>query len=209
MSAIKYTAMTRDKVTPRVASGGLQPARRRDGVTVSGPQLETVIRPELDNARSGPRQVEAAKYRRRMHYSANSDHNSSRQRYAENHQFRADLISVFVELGGEGGISLGTLAMIHTNQAHHHCAAVAHPGDSISNNGCHDRHAGPSVAMFRDKVWLTSALVIPVVFWSDESANDATTGTLNRLPQQMAHSRMAICEPDSCIIAAFASESLM
>ena len=30
----------------------------------------------------------------------------------------------------------------------------------------HDRHAGHSVAMFRDKFWLSFALTIPVVFWS-------------------------------------------
>src|SRR5450755_1533670 len=32
--------------------------------------------------------------------------------------------------------------------------------------GNHDRHAGHSVAMFRDKFWLSFALTIPVVFWS-------------------------------------------
>jgi Cu2+-exporting ATPase len=33
-------------------------------------------------------------------------------------------------------------------------------------HGGHDRHAGHSVAMFRDKFWLSFALTIPVVFWS-------------------------------------------
>src|SRR5215467_7980751 len=32
----------------------------------------------------------------------------------------------------------------------------------------HDRHAGHSVAMFRDKFWLSFALTIPVVFWSND-----------------------------------------
>src|SRR6476659_2095611 len=32
----------------------------------------------------------------------------------------------------------------------------------------HDRHAGHSVAMFRDKFWLSFALTIPVVIWSAE-----------------------------------------
>ena len=32
----------------------------------------------------------------------------------------------------------------------------------------HDRHAGHSVAMFRDKFWLSFALTIPVVFWSTD-----------------------------------------
>jgi Cu2+-exporting ATPase len=34
--------------------------------------------------------------------------------------------------------------------------------------GSHDRHAGHSVAMFRDKFWLSLALTIPVVFWSTD-----------------------------------------
>jgi Cu2+-exporting ATPase len=34
--------------------------------------------------------------------------------------------------------------------------------------GNHDRHAGHSVAMFRDKFWLSFALTIPVVFWSTD-----------------------------------------
>jgi Cu2+-exporting ATPase len=33
-------------------------------------------------------------------------------------------------------------------------------------HGSHDRHAGHSVAMFRDKFWLSFALTIPVLFWS-------------------------------------------
>src|SRR5258707_11845186 len=33
---------------------------------------------------------------------------------------------------------------------------------------CHDRHAGHSVAMFRDKFWLSFALTIRVVFWSSD-----------------------------------------
>ena len=32
----------------------------------------------------------------------------------------------------------------------------------------HDRHAGHSVAMFRDKFWLSLALTIPVVLLSDD-----------------------------------------
>jgi P-type Cu2+ transporter len=34
--------------------------------------------------------------------------------------------------------------------------------------GNHDRHAGHSVAMFRDKFWLSFTLTIPVVFWSTD-----------------------------------------
>src|SRR6516225_702220 len=32
----------------------------------------------------------------------------------------------------------------------------------------HDRHAGHSVAMFREKFWMSLALTVPVVFWSRE-----------------------------------------
>jgi len=45
-----------------------------------------------------------------------------------------------------------------TDPYHDHIMAAAH--------GNHDRHAGHSVAMFRDKFWLSFALTIPVVFWS-------------------------------------------
>jgi P-type Cu2+ transporter len=42
-----------------------------------------------------------------------------------------------------------------------------HAGHRMSDvHGSHDRHAGHSVAMFRDKFWLSFALTIPVVFWS-------------------------------------------
>jgi len=42
-----------------------------------------------------------------------------------------------------------------------------HPGQKMSDiYGSHDRHSGHSVAMFRDKFWLSLALTIPVVFWS-------------------------------------------
>jgi P-type Cu2+ transporter len=36
------------------------------------------------------------------------------------------------------------------------------------DQGGHDQHAGHSVAMFRDKFWLSFALTIPVVIWSSD-----------------------------------------
>ena len=36
------------------------------------------------------------------------------------------------------------------------------------DQGSHDRHAGHSAAMFRDKFWLSFALTIPVVIWSSD-----------------------------------------
>src|SRR6266478_1913242 len=48
-------------------------------------------------------------------------------------------------------------------------ASDPHAGHKMSNDhGTHDRHAGHSVAMFRDKFWLSFALTIPVVFWSTD-----------------------------------------
>jgi Cu2+-exporting ATPase len=45
----------------------------------------------------------------------------------------------------------------------------AHAGHNMSGaHGGHDRHAGHSVAMFRDKFWLSFALTIPVVAWSTD-----------------------------------------
>jgi Cu2+-exporting ATPase len=44
-----------------------------------------------------------------------------------------------------------------------------HAGHKMSDiHGSHGRHAGHSVAMFRDKFWLSFALTIPVVFWSTD-----------------------------------------
>ena len=48
-------------------------------------------------------------------------------------------------------------------------AAEPHTGRKMSQaHGSHARHAGHSVAMFRDKFWLSFALTIPVIFWSTE-----------------------------------------
>jgi Cu2+-exporting ATPase len=54
------------------------------------------------------------------------------------------------------------------NEAHGK-AADPHAGHTMpTTHGGHDRHAGHSVAMFRDKFWLSFALTIPVVFWSTD-----------------------------------------
>jgi Cu2+-exporting ATPase len=45
--------------------------------------------------------------------------------------------------------------------------AHGHPGDGHDRAGPgHDKHAGHSVAMFRDKFWLSFVLTIPVLVWS-------------------------------------------
>jgi|SRR5271155_839323 len=44
-----------------------------------------------------------------------------------------------------------------------------HAGHKRSNiHATHDQHIGHSVAMFRDKSWLTLILTLPVVVWSRE-----------------------------------------
>src|SRR3989442_15754242 len=51
----------------------------------------------------------------------------------------------------------------------HGRASDPHAGHKMLNtHRSHDRHAGHSVAMFRDKFWLSFALTIPVVFWSTD-----------------------------------------
>jgi Cu2+-exporting ATPase len=56
--------------------------------------------------------------------------------------------------------------MDHTmQQAHDHPAA---PHKGADAHASHDRHAGHSVRMFRDKCWLSFGLTIPVVFWSHD-----------------------------------------
>jgi len=42
-----------------------------------------------------------------------------------------------------------------------------HGHDAHGDHGGHDQHAGHSVAMFRDRFWLSLVLTIPVVFFSD------------------------------------------
>src|ERR1700720_1599009 len=52
---------------------------------------------------------------------------------------------------------------------HDHEPSDPHAGHNMSEiHGGHDHHTGHSVAMFRDKFWLSLALTIPVVFWSTD-----------------------------------------
>src|ERR1700689_3566789 len=56
-----------------------------------------------------------------------------------------------------------------TTHAAHGQEAEPPAGHRMSKpHGNHDRHAGHSVAMFRDKFWLSFALTIPVIFWSTD-----------------------------------------
>ena len=57
--------------------------------------------------------------------------------------------------------------MDHRMHQPHGQVADPHAAHTMSEaHARHDRHAGHSVAMFRDKFWLSLALTIPVVFWS-------------------------------------------
>jgi Cu2+-exporting ATPase len=61
------------------------------------------------------------------------------------------------------------LKMNHMTQHNHQQINEPDMGHSVSDiHASHDRHAGHSVAMFRDKFWLSLALTIPVVFWSPD-----------------------------------------
>jgi Cu2+-exporting ATPase len=55
-----------------------------------------------------------------------------------------------------------------THQHHGHAPETRGDDGSKNTHGSHDRHAGHSVAMFRDKFWLSFALTVAVVFWSPE-----------------------------------------
>src|ERR1035438_6990347 len=51
----------------------------------------------------------------------------------------------------------------------HQAMSDPHGGHKMSRaHANHGRHDGHSVAMFRDKFWLSFALTIPVVFWSTD-----------------------------------------
>ena len=59
--------------------------------------------------------------------------------------------------------------MDHMTHRDHEKPSGPHAGhNTTTDHGSHDRHAGHSVAMFRDKFWLSFALTIPVVFWSTD-----------------------------------------
>jgi Cu2+-exporting ATPase len=59
--------------------------------------------------------------------------------------------------------------MDHSAHADHGRASDPRAGHKMSDlHQARDRHAGHSVAMFRDKFWLSFALTIPVVFWSPD-----------------------------------------
>lgn len=57
----------------------------------------------------------------------------------------------------------GEDASTYVDEEHDH---AGHDHEGHDHEG-HDKHAGHSVAMFRDKFWLSLILTVPVVIWSD------------------------------------------
>ena len=53
-----------------------------------------------------------------------------------------------------------------TDPQDHHAQESSHSGHQHDSGG-HDKHAGHSVAMFRDRFWLSLLLTLPVVFFSE------------------------------------------
>jgi P-type Cu2+ transporter len=47
-----------------------------------------------------------------------------------------------------------------------HAGHAGHDGHEAGEHGGHDQHAGHSVAMFRDRFWLSVLLTVPVLLWS-------------------------------------------
>ena len=54
----------------------------------------------------------------------------------------------------------------HDHSSHHHEEHDSPAHSEHQQSGPHDRHAGHSVAMFRDKFWVSLLLTIPTIVWS-------------------------------------------
>jgi Cu2+-exporting ATPase len=80
-----------------------------------------------------------------------------------------DLLEICPDFDERPLYSIDSMPMHHATDGHHQNAPKAHAGHGMPNgHGSHDRHAGHSTAMFRDKFWLSFVLTIPVLFWSSE-----------------------------------------
>ena len=65
-----------------------------------------------------------------------------------------------------------------------HAAPAGHGGhDAHAGDGGHDKHEGHSVAMFRDRFWLSLLLSVPVLIWS-EMLQDLLGYTAPSMPAQ-------------------------
>ena len=68
--------------------------------------------------------------------------------------------------GGTDGSAGAETGMREHGQADH-AAHDMHEGHRPGEHAGHDEHAGHSVAMFRDRFWLSLLLTIPVLVWSE------------------------------------------
>ncbi len=59
----------------------------------------------------------------------------------------------------------------HEHQHHEHGTEAEirrkAPADAAAAHGAHDKHAGHSPGMFRDRFWLSLLLTLPVIYWSE------------------------------------------
>ena len=62
----------------------------------------------------------------------------------------------------------GPAAPVSEGSSHEQARVPARHMPAHGGHGAHDRHAGHSVAMFRDKFWLSLLLTIPVLIWSHD-----------------------------------------
>src|SRR5688572_11074613 len=69
----------------------------------------------------------------------------------------------------------------HHEHAHDHHAM---PGSAHPNHDGHDKHAGHSVAMFRDKFWISLVLTVPTLIWG-HMLQDAFGYTAPHFPGSM------------------------
>ncbi len=67
--------------------------------------------------------------------------------------------------------SHGTHRPEHLEEAAGAAPMPEHEAHAHGGGGAHDKHAGHSVAMFRDRFWLSLLLTIPVVLTSSEVAD--------------------------------------
>src|SRR5512146_387416 len=56
---------------------------------------------------------------------------------------------------------------MHDAHVHHEQADSVEHGHAERSHAAHDKHAGHSVAMFRDKFWITLLLTVPTLVWGE------------------------------------------
>jgi len=73
--------------------------------------------------------------------------------------------------GETGGSKIAEERVTELTHADHgpmsHASHEAHEGHGAGGHEGHDQHAGHSVAMFRDRFWLSLLLTVPVLVWSE------------------------------------------